>query len=204
CGAARNVEGGSPPTGIPPNEPTSINPEKQEPKKRMATWKKVLLSVGVAFIILLFGAYKFAENHFDPMKDLVKMDEAVLNNDVDGFMKFIKVDKEIPFDKESFFTYIKDYEWENGLKSSYNDLIEREKEDPSPLQKELLSVDGEPIFKVKDDKKLLGLFKGYTLHAVPVKVSATSNLDDTEIKIMDKEVVLEESEEWNDIGTFYP
>lgn len=184
--------------------PTQEAPTSPEPKKKMAMWKKILLITSIVLIVLAIGAYKFAENHFDPLKDLVKMDEAIVSDDIDGFMSFIDVDKKVPFDKEAFFSYIKDQEWDDGLKDNYYNLIEAEKENPTKMSKELLSVYGEPIFKVKDKKILFGLFTGYTLQAVPMKVSAISNLDNTEVNILDETITLEEADEYVDVGTFYP
>lgn len=191
------------------NEPKeeSITPpisNQQKPKKAMSKWTKFLLITLLVGLMLIFGAYKFAEYYYDPMKELVKMDEAITNNEVDEFMDLIEFDQDIPLDKDTYFAYIQEEEWDNGVKESYYDLIEAEKVNPSPLQKELMSQYEVPLFKVKDKKILLGLFKGYTLQAIPVKVSATSNLDKTELKILDQTVKVEEAYEYDEIGYFYP
>jgi len=185
---------------------SEVQVERQQvkPKKPMSTWKKVLIITSLLIVALAFGTYKYLEHHFDPLHDLVKMDEALLEDDVDVFMDFIQLNNDIPIDKKAYFAYIKEYEWENGLKEAYYDLIEREKNDPSPLKKELTSRYGTPILEVKDEKILFGLFKGYKLKAVPVEVIATTNLDQTEVNIQNEKITLEEAGEEKKVGKFYP
>ena len=181
-----------------------IEPQRAKVKKKMATWKKVSIITSLIVVVLAFGTYKYLEHHFDPLHDLVKMDEALLDDDVDTFMDFIQLNSDIPIDKKAYFSYIKEYEWENGLKDDYYDLIEREKKDPSPLKKELTSRYSTPIIEVKDEKLLFGLFKNYTLKAVPVEVIAITNLDHTEVNIQDEKITLEEADEEKKVGKFYP
>lgn len=184
--------------------PDAAQQQPQPAKKSMNKWKKSLILTGLLLVALAFGAYKYLEQHFDPLKDLVKMDEAILNDDVDGFMDFVRLDKAVASDKDAYFTYIQENEWNEGLKDEYYALIAREKENPTPLQKELISRYGTPLLKVKDEKKIFGLFKGYSLQAIPVQVSATTNLDGTEIQMMDDTYKIAKSDEVNELGEFYP
>ncbi len=175
----------------------------QQPKKRMARWKKILLFLLLFIIVLAIGTYKYLENHYDPMNVVVQMDEAITANDADAFMKHIKIDKDAVFDKDAYFAYIKE-EWDDALKNNYVSLIEEDKASANPLQKELLGRYDDPVFYVKNEKILFGLFNGYTLQTIPVEVTAITNLQDTEIKVLEDKFGLKEVSEEEVVGMFHP
>lgn len=179
-------------------------PSVVKPKKAMSKGKKVLIGVSVLTALLIFGAYKYLENYYNPLNQLVKMDEAIINDDVEGFMNYIDVKDEGVFDKDVYFKYIKDEEWNNGLSEAYEALILSEKEHPTTLQQELYSRYDAPLFKVQNDKKLLGIFNTYRLVAVPVEVAMKTNLPQTKIVISDQEYTLEDVNEQPTIESFYP
>lgn len=183
----------------PPQAPVS-----REPKQPMAKWKKLLIVFGILIIALGFATYMYLKNYYDPMKDLTKLDEVMANGDMDEFYNIIDTDDDVIHNKENYFTYINDVEWNEGVKANYLMMLEQEKEKPTSLQKEIRNHDDETIFKVKDKKILLGLFKNYQLIAVPVKVEATANMENTELIVEGQSFELEKANETKELGEFYP
>lgn len=175
----------------------------QQPKKRMARWKKILLFLLLFIIVLAIGTYKYLEKQYDPMNIVMQMDEAVIDNDADAFMKHIKVDNDAVFDKDAYFAYIKE-EWDDAVKNNYVSLIETDKSSANPLQKELLGRYDDPVFYVKNEKILFGLFTGYTLQAIPVEVTAITNLQGTEIQVSEDKFVIDDVSEEEVVGMFHP
>lgn len=183
---------------------TNEEPVSRTPKQPMAIWKKLLIVFAVLVILVGIGTYMYLKSYYDPIKDVVKLDEVIADGNMDEFYQMVEIDDDVTYDKENYFTYIKDNEWNDGVKADYLVMIEEEKEEPTNLQKEISNYDGEAIFRVKDKKILFGLFKNYQLSAIPVKVAATANMENTELKAGDKTFNLKQAEKTEELGEFYP
>lgn len=175
----------------------------QHLKKPMSKKTKIIIGVVAVLLIALFGTHKWLTSYFDPIKSLVAMDEAVTNNDMESFLHFIEFDKDILRDNESFFEYIKEREWET-VRDQYLAIIEEEKIESNPLDKDIFSVTNSPLFKVKQKEFFLGLYKSFTLHAIPTKLFATSNLEDSEVTIQNMTAELSSVDEYEEINRIYP
>src|SRR5690625_4066589 len=172
-------------------------------KKPMSKRNKILIGTVAAFIVLLFGVHKYLESHFDPMKQVVAMENALSEKKMDEFFNLIELEEDALIDKESYFEHIKDKEWESAIKNQYIHIIEADKEKATPYEKVIESEMGYPLLKLKP-KSIFGLYKGYTVRAVPMKLEAQSNIDATEISILDKSFTVELADEGTDIGLIYP
>src|SRR5690625_2466465 len=172
-------------------------------KKPMSKKSKILLSIVAVLAIILFGTHTWLKSYFDPMNDLLAMNEAISNDDMDTFLSYIEFEDDVILDKESFFEYIKEEEW-NEIRTAYSHLIEREKENPTPLDKEIQSVTGDLLFHVKNKPIFMGLYNKYKLRAVPTKLYVYSNLENTEVTIKDTTLTIEQAEEYEEVGKIYP
>src|SRR5690625_707459 len=80
-------------------------------KKSMSKRNKILLGTVAAIIILLFGVHKYLESHFDPMKQVVAMENALSEKKMGEFFNLIELEEDALIDKESYFDYIRKNEW---------------------------------------------------------------------------------------------
>lgn len=172
--------------------------------KSMSKKTKVMIGIVASIAVILFGTHLFISSYFDPMKDLTAMEEAISNNDMDTFLSFIEFEDDVTLDKESYYEYIQDIEFYDAVKIQYEAIIEEEKENPTQLNKEIIGVNGHPLFKVKNKSFLMGLYQGFTLHAVPVTLQVSSNLEKAEVTIHEKTLILEKANEHKTLGKFYP
>jgi len=173
----------------------------KNPKKSKRN--KILLSILVILLLALFGTYKWFENYYDPMKELIAMDEAIKGNKQASFLGYIATDDDVYMDEKAYFNYIKEEEWDT-VKRQYESLIQNKKSKSSALGQEIISEDGEVLFYVKEKKHLYGLFKGYALEAVPIPFVLTSNMDKTKVKVAGQEIELKKQDKKKDLGEFYP
>lgn len=203
---------------VEPEQAAAVNshePEKQEAaptqkpvsrgrKKPMSKWKKFFIVFGIIILTLGVSTYMYLKSYYDPMKELTKLDEVMVDGDIDEFYNLINVDEDVIYDKSNYFAYIKDVEWNEGVKANYLAMLEQEEENPTSLQKDIGNNDGETIFKVRDKKILFGLFKKYQLTAVPVKIAATANMEKTKLKVESETFELEKVDDTKELGDFYP
>ncbi|GAB3056285.1 TcaA NTF2-like domain-containing protein [Virgibacillus ainsalahensis] len=152
------------------------------PRKPMAKRTKILIGTAAGLLLVLFGTHLFLSSYFDPIKDLQAMDNAVTSNDRDEFMSHITFDDAAVLDEESYFAYIKDNEWDL-TREKYLELLEKQQENPSPLDQSLSSVTGEKLFTVKKKPLVFGIYTTYSLEANPTKLSVSASMDDTEITV---------------------
>src|SRR5690625_1799997 len=87
---------------IMPEQSGATEKSVKEPMKQST---KIILISAVSIIVLLFGMHKWLEKHFDPMNDLVALEEAILSGDVQQFYKLIDIYEDAILDKEGYLTY---------------------------------------------------------------------------------------------------
>lgn len=170
-------------------------------KKPIAKKTKWLVSITASFIIILFGVHLFLSSYFDPVKDFQKMDQAIMANDVETFMSFIDFDETALLDKESYFQYVKTHEWESA-KDQYIQLLETDKNSNFQLSGSIFSNNGEKLFGIKQEENLF-FYNTHSFQAVPTKLIASTNIDNTEITIEDVTETLENTEA-REITEIYP
>lgn len=164
---------------------------------------KIFLSILAIFLLALFGTYKWFENYYNPMNELIAMDKAIKSNQQASFLAYITTDDDVYMDEKAYFTYLKEEEWDT-VKRQYESIIQTNKSTLSALGQEVISEEGEVLFYVKEKKHLYGLFKGYTLEAVSIPFVLTSNMDKTKVKVAGQEIELKKQDKKHDIGEFYP
>ena len=180
---------------------TPVESEKRAansaPKKPMSKKNKWLLGIAAGFVVVLIGAHLFLSSYFDPMKNFQAMDQAILDDDVEAFVDQINFDDSALLDEASYFEYIKDYEW-GTIKEQYVDLLEQ---DNSPLSKSIYSNNGEKLFDVRQEKKLL-IFNTYSFQAEPVTLKVATNVADTNVTINETELKLEDSKSTETVSIY--
>ncbi|MFC3039773.1 hypothetical protein ACFOGI_05875 [Virgibacillus xinjiangensis] len=167
-------------------ESRSVNrqPPERPPRKPMTKKQKLLLGAAALLLLLLFGTHQFLQHYVDPVKDLQAMDEAVRSSNVEEFLRYIDFEDGTLLDEASYFAYIKEQEWDE-VRDRYLELLEVEKENPSPLDQVLTTDDGEKLFIVKKDPLIFNLYPRYSLEAVPGGISLEVFMDETEVHIGD-------------------
>ncbi|GGN52108.1 TcaA NTF2-like domain-containing protein [Oceanobacillus indicireducens] len=195
CGANQSTPQRAP---TPPPAETQKRAQSSTPKKPMSKKKKWLFSIAGMFAVVLIGTHLFLSSYFDPMKSLQAMDQAILDNDVEAFVSQIDIDDAAMLDEDSYFKYIKDYEWE-AIKNQYIDLLEQNN---IPLSKTIFSNNGEKLFDVRQEKKLL-IYNTYAFQAEPTKLTVSTNVADTNVTINETELKLEDTES-TETASIYP
>lgn len=176
--------------------------EKQE-KKPIPKKRKIIFSLLAVIVISLLGTHLWLSNYYNPLKDLAAMDEAVFTNDMNKFLNHIEFADDAILQRKSYFEYIANEEWNETLKNQYLSIIEESKRFQTPLDNEIVGTSGHPLFKVKQQSFILGLYQTFTLHAIPTKLVANSNLDNVKITIGEKEITLKDAEKMNEMGRAY-
>ncbi|MCF3942994.1 TcaA NTF2-like domain-containing protein [Oceanobacillus alkalisoli] len=192
CGTNQNSAASTPPTVE--SEKRTVN---NAPKKPMSKKNKWLLGIAAGFVVVLIGAHLFLSSYFNPMKNFQAMDQAILDDDVEAFVDQINFDDSALLDEDSYFEYIKDYEW-GTIKDQYVDLLEQ---DNHPLSKSIYSNNGEKLFDVRQEKKLL-IFNTYSFQAEPATLNVSTNVADTNVAINETELKLEDSEAMETVSIY--
>lgn len=172
-------------------EPSQAKEEAVTNKKGSSIWRKLLVGLVIVLILALFGAHKWLESYFDPMNDLVAMDEAVASKDMKTFMSYIEFDENALLNEESYFEIIEEVEWDEAIRQQYFDIIEGTNDSRHAFQNEILDSNDGLLFKVEQNDILFGLYNSLSLVAVPFELKASSNLSPTEVKMEDETIELE-------------
>ncbi|WP_164667771.1 TcaA NTF2-like domain-containing protein [Virgibacillus doumboii] len=149
-------------------------------RKPMKKSTKIIIASAASLFVLLFGVHLGLSSYFDPMKDLKAMDQAIASGNVNEFMGYIDFDNEALLNKQEYFQYIKEYEWESA-KRQYNEIIQAE----DPLTGNIRNIDGNPLFTVQPQEHLFGLYTTYKLSAEPATLTLNTTMDKTEVRIGD-------------------
>lgn len=174
---------------------TQAQPVNEVKKKEKSPLTKVLVGIIIFIVIALFGVHKWLENHFDPMNDLIAMDEAVTNKDMETFLSYIQFEDGALLDRESYFELIEESEWSETIRVQLFNVIENITETNNPLDSEIYDRFDEIMFRVKKENVFLGLYHKISIVAVPIKLKATSNLSETTLSILDETYEVNEDEE---------
>lgn len=165
-----------------------------EQEKKSSLWRNVVIGLIIVLIVVLFGLHKWLENHFDPMKDLIAMDEAVAKKDLDGYMKYIHFDEDVLLDEESYFEIIEETEWRESIKDQYFEIVETLKETGSLLDREIYDQYDEPMYRIEKENILFGLYHKLSLSAVPIELEIRADLFDTEVNFAEETFTLTDEE----------
>lgn len=166
-----------------------------EVTKKKSPLMKILVGVIIMIVIGLFGVHKWLERHYDPINDLLAMDEAVTNKDMEAFLSYIHFEDGAMLDKESYFTLIEEFEWSETIRGQLFTIIEDVNETGNPLDAEIYDQYDELMFKVKKEKIWFGLYNKISLIAVPIPLKAWTNLPNTTLSILDETYDVNEDEE---------
>ncbi|MBB6454616.1 putative membrane protein YvbJ [Salirhabdus euzebyi] len=147
-------------------------------RKPLSKATKIFLTFGIGLILALVITHQILSSHYDPMKDLQAMDQALATNSIQTLNEYIEFDDSAILDEESYFEYIKDVEWE-VVKEQYTKIIKEPTDSTSTIASSL----GAPLYYVKNEPILFGLYNQFSLEAVPSELKVVSALDDTQIKI---------------------
>ncbi|MBN6206183.1 hypothetical protein JYK21_06945 [Ralstonia pickettii] len=164
----------------------------------MSKKMKWLLSTVAAFAVILIGTHLFLSSYFAPLKSFQEMDRAILDNDVEAFVSQINFDESALFDKDSYFQYIKENEW-NFVKEQYVELLEQENN--HQLSSMIYSNYGGKLFHVRQEKKLL-FYNTYTFQAEPSELLVSTSVADTSVTINQAELKLENTESQEPVNIY--
>lgn len=154
-----------------------VNQPRRNPMKKST---KVIIGTSIALVVIIFGVHKGLSSYFDPMKDLQAMDEAVASGSVSEFVEYIEFDDNAILNQEEYFQYIRNVEWDS-VKSQYTGMLEEE----NSLTSKINSVNSNPLYTVQPNEHLFGLYTTYSLRAEPIKLTAHTSMDNTELTIND-------------------
>lgn len=161
----------------------------QNPKTPLSKRTKMILAIAGSVFLIFLGVYQWLSSHYDPVKVLQEMDNAITEGDSKTFLQHIEFDKKAIVDEEQYFTYIKKYEWKS-VKPQLLDLLESKQQ--APFDFTVKSNYGSDLFVVKQKKKF-GLFTTYVFRAVPSTLHAYSTLDDTALTIKKQKFTVKEN-----------
>lgn len=182
------------------NDPNEDQSKQQ--KKPLSRKNKVIIGSIAGLLIIMFGTYQFLSGYFDPIKDLRKMEEAIVSHDINAFMSFINIEENGLFDEESYFQYIKDHEWDHA-KMQYEGILEEDLINKTVFLQPIQSINDEILFKVEKTPVLFGLFHSYQLEAVSSNLTVSTTLDQTKFTFIGEEYELD-SDRSVEIATIYP
>lgn len=192
----QNVEGNN-------NDEETPTFKKNQQKKNMKMRTKITIGLIISLTVILFGAHQWLLSHFDAMKDLQTMDQAITSNDSTAFLKHIELDENALLNEESYFAYIRDHEW-NYVKEQYIDIVQSKEMNQSHLDIVIKGQEQDKLFLLKREAILFGLYTTFTWQAIPTNLSITS-IEDMDITV--KIDTLEQSIKSNstiDISAIYP
>lgn len=194
-----------------PEEDIGSNNKEEEPpilktnnrKKGLKKRTKIIIGLIISVIIILFGTHQWLLSHFDAMKDLQAMDQAINANDSAAFLENIEIDENALLDEDSYFSYIKEHEW-GYVKDQYIDIVHSDEGNQSHLDIVIKGQEQDKLFILKQKSILFGLYTTFIWQAIPTNLSITS-IEDTDIVV--KIDTIEQSINSNstmDISTIYP
>lgn len=180
---------------------SSETKQKKRPiVKNKKNTKKVLISLFAFLLIGLFGTYKYLESHYNPVKKIQAMDKAYIENNQDEFVKHFNFDKESIVNETSFFNYVKEDEWEDNIKKEYLSYLDVQKTNKSLLSYTIESSDSEKFIIIEPKPILLGLFTSYDLKVIPVELTISSPVENTNVEIEGHEIELKEINNEAELG----
>ncbi|AVR00085.1 hypothetical protein OBCHQ24_14055 [Oceanobacillus iheyensis] len=181
----------------------TIGPTRgSKPRNPMKKHTKVLLLIIGVLCLSLFIAHKMLDSYFSPMKQIQAMDEAISEEQAGAFLDHVQVDEDALLNKEAYLQYIKETEWDH-VKEQFMQIVESEEQQPTKLEKKIISSNGTELFRVKPKSVVLGLYTTYTFKAVPVELVVSSSMDNAEVTI-DRVTEKLKLEEPTTITTVYP
>lgn len=155
--------------------------------------RKFLLWFVLVLALLLFGVHKGLQHYFDPMRDLMAIDQAIMEKDLDTFYDYVRLDEEAIFDEESYFEFI-EFQWSEGMKDEYYDIIEWDKREFNPLTTDLHTMEYNPHIKVHKQPILFGLYYSHDLQALPTSLSIESPFANTKFELAEETIDIEDGE----------
>ncbi|MGP4077645.1 TcaA NTF2-like domain-containing protein [Halobacillus sp. K22] len=177
-------------------------PQNQKPSRKPLSRKnKIIATVSVAAVVLLFGAHMVILSVLDPLKSVQAMDRALTDGDSKAFFNHVEVDKEALLDKDQYLEFIRQSDWES-LRMQIID--EFNSKDSQAFDSTVKDYNGHNLFVVKRNTIVPGLYHSYDIEAIPNNVVASANMDNSTIKMGKQTVKINEVEEAVDLGKAYP
>lgn len=149
-----------------------VSSKVEMPKRKMKrSTKLIIFSITFGILCLIFTLHIYFSKQYDPEKYIHSLDQAIIHNDIDEFINLIKFESEALLDKESYFYFIKAYEWE-FVKEIFLEFLSATRSDRT-----IKATSGEPLFYIKENKHVFGLYKTYELIAIPKSINLFSSHD---------------------------
>ncbi|MFG6147757.1 TcaA NTF2-like domain-containing protein [Halobacillus sp. B23F22_1] len=185
----------------PVNQSTTSVSKNAAPKQPMSKKKKNAIIIAASIAVLLISAHFIISNLLDLMKTIQGMDRAMTDQNVDDFFNYVELEGEAFIHKEEYMEYVRDSDWEN---IRYQLTESFESKDDQSFDTTIRDYDGNPLFSVKRNAVVPGLYHTYDIKAIPVELLGTTNLKNTQITFNDEKIELENSEEITTLGWAYP
>ncbi len=164
-----------------PPQPVKRAHAKSPPRKPMKKLTKILIGVAAVLALALFGAHQYVSSLFDPVKSLQEMDQAMNGNNMEEFLSYIHFDDKAILDRESYFAYIQEEEWDN-VKDQLLTYFQEQESAKHSFSKKITTDGGDALFTVDKQKKFV-LYSTYTIRATPTKLVIHANMADTDLAI---------------------
>ena len=164
-----------------PPQPVKRAHAKSPPRKPMKKLTKILIGVAAVLALVLFGAHQYVSSLFDPVKSLQEMDQAMNGNNMEEFLSYIHFDDKAILDRESYFAYIQEEEWDN-VKDQLLTYFQEQESVKHSFSKKITTDGGDALFTVDKQKKFV-LYSTYIIRATPTKLVIHANMADTDLAI---------------------
>lgn len=174
-------------------QPTSNPPIPKPPRRPMSKVMKILISMAAVLLLAAVGTHLWLTSHYDPIKKLEAMDQAISDNDSTAFIGNFSFEKDAILSEKDYFQYIKDHEWD-AAREQFLGVFETQKKSANKLEQPIYSDAGGKLFTVRQKPILFGLYATYTFRAVPSQLTVFTTMDDTELTIADHTEKLQASE----------
>lgn len=174
--------------------------EPRPPRKPMNTKTKILVSSGLALLVIIMGTHMFLKNMYNPEKKIEAMNLAYHGQDQEAFYKQFTIKEGTIGNAKNLYAAVKSYGW-NDLRTE----LEKEALIASTNSKnvniitagyEFISVTSTPVF--------LGLYKDITFTILPSEVTVTVPYKDTALTFGGQEYKTTADDEEITLGKFIP
>lgn len=165
-------------------------------KTPMSLMGKVVLSLIIGIVALLFGTKYFLNQKFDPEKQLKEMHAAFIEEDYKKFYSYFEFPEGTIGGEERFYNWIKEAGWKN-VRDEISNEIENFKDGKAM---DPINIYYEDALRLKEENVLFGLGKTITYTIRPLELTVVANLDNTIITVDGKEFEINSEEK--EIGKF--
>ena len=175
--------------------------QPRPPKKPLSKKSKAGIISITAILAIVTSSHLIISSLTDPLKTVQAMDRAITEQNPDAFFEQVDLKDNAIVHKEEYLSYIDSSGWES-MRDQLTDGFESE--EGHMFDFSIYDHSGGEIFAVKNNPLVFGLYSTYEIEAIPTKVVATSNMNDTKVSIADETKEIKEASEFTELTLAYP